>query len=111
MVATNTISSPAVPVPGEEAARFPTLESESVRQSGQKLQELIRKTVEWAAIPGAPGIDKALLRRWQRDVRLLTRSAARPPALGVFGESQVGKSYLISCFSGSDQNDLMVQDP
>lgn len=60
----------------------------------------------------ATSVDEGDLRRRTRTCRHILHAAARPPAVGVFGESQAGKSFLISCMSGSAvASGLVVEEP
>ena len=57
--------------------------------------------------------DEGLARQvtdWRRTAERLERAVERPATVGVFGESQVGKSYLVSAFSGGGE-ELCIRDP
>lgn len=92
-------------------SEFHTPEAQRVSQRADQLRNALRDALHWTRIEGTPGFDAKKLQEWRRDVEMLRRSAARPPAVGLFGESQMGKSFLVSAFSSGDSGRLQVQDP
>ncbi len=81
-----------------------------------RLLEAARQSVAWANDPGnekvlgpeRAGVDKGL-RRLVTEVAKLGRSIDRPGCVGVFGPSQVGKSYLVSILASGQGQPFKVQ--
>lgn len=97
----------------EQAAEQPT---EQDRTGATHLRDTLKGALAWAQSSAeerlSPSEGKRLRELFDRSARL-AQAAVRPPALGVFGESQVGKSFLIGAFSdsGEGQGSLLIRDP
>ena len=79
-----------------------TKTAEDLQRLCRRSGDLGQETVEWIVDPENAGVVKAqaesLSRRFRRHVvecRKMEATVVRPMALGVFGESQTGKSYLV----------------
>lgn len=87
-------------------------EEQKVIRMADQLADLLRSSSEWAASFLKDGqirkfMDKVLQEK-HVTVRRIKESAFRPLALGVFGASQCGKSYLVSELVRGGQNSLSV---
>ena len=97
----------------EQAANLPAGQD---RTGATHLRDTLKSALAWAQSSTeerlSPSEGKRLRDLFDRSARL-AQAAVRPPALGVFGESQVGKSFLIGAFSDSDegQGSLLIRDP
>jgi hypothetical protein len=86
--------------------------SSSVKQAAHELRSVLGAGATWAAGPGIGCGDELRLRKWERGAAHIARSADRPPAIGLFGESQVGKSFLVSSLVGGRGSDeIRILDP
>lgn len=50
------------------------------------------------------------LASWSKKASLLHRAARRKPAIGIYGESQIGKSFLISSLATEGES-ILIRDP
>jgi len=48
--------------------------------------------------------------QWAKEASLLVRASERNPALGLYGESQIGKSFLISALATNEEQ-IFIMDP
>jgi hypothetical protein len=86
-------------------------QAHDVKTAAESLLDLHRRAEEWRHIANEiVTVDPGDLRKRTRKCSILSQTAARPPTVGVFGESQVGKSFLISRLTGS-QAGVLIKDP
>lgn len=87
-------------------------QSHLLKAAGQ-VQQAIEQVLEWRSLSREVAPDDSTLRGWRRDLRNLRFSAGRPRTVGLFGESQVGKSYLVSRFATEegDGEGIQIVDP
>lgn len=94
-----------------QQARLHPEEQKVIRMADQ-LSELLKSSSDWSAAYLKDGqirkfMDK-ILQEKHVTVKRIRESAHRPLALGVFGASQCGKSYLVSELVRGGQNSLSV---
>ena len=78
--------------------------------AAQKLKHAIARVREWRNFPKANSPESIPLAKWSKEAFLLARAVTRNPAMGVYGESQAGKSFLISSLATGGTT-ILVRDP
>jgi hypothetical protein len=92
------------------------MNSEGLTRDISKLSDALEGALDWVSAPEnevSVRQDRAVLERVLRgaiyDSGRLSRSARRPMCIGVFGPSQVGKSYLVSSLVAPRGAELVAQ--
>lgn len=77
------------------------------------IQRVVEQVQQWRTLSKQGSPDDRTLRGWRSELRNLRYSAGRPRTVGVFGESQVGKSYLVSRFATAEEDEegIQIVDP
>lgn len=87
----------------------------AVAKNASQLRTIMDDAAALANLDGSRlAQDEGLARKvigWRRIAERLERAVERPTTVGVFGESQVGKSFLVSAFSGGGEGELCIRDP
>lgn len=84
---------------------------EKIKKASQELQKTIRSVRIWQNHPErGKNMGGNQYPQWAKDACLLVRASERNPALGVYGESQIGKSFLISALATNDEK-IFIKDP
>jgi hypothetical protein len=81
---------------------------------GNALGQAIGGAIDWVAETRATAksVDREAdqtieaLRRYRNKSRRLAKAASRPPAIGIFGISQAGKSFLVDSLSKGENGRL-----
>ncbi len=92
------------------------MNSEFARLMGswEQFQDLVRETGDWLEdaagtsrrVAGELPETRNVLREGIRSSQVMLRACRANPGIGIFGPSQVGKSYLVSAFASSEDNKL-----
>ena len=84
---------------------------EKIKKAAKELQQTTKLVRCWERHPGRPkhmGGNQGP--QWAKDASLLVRASERNPALGLYGESQIGKSFLISALA-TNEDQIFIKDP
>ncbi len=84
---------------------------EKIKNAAKELQQTTKSVRSWERHPhrekqmgGNQGP------QWVKEANLLVRASDRNPALGLYGESQIGKSFLISALATNEEQ-IFILDP
>lgn len=84
---------------------------EKIKKAAKELQQTTKLVRFWERHPGRPehmGGNQGP--QWAKEASLLVRASERNPALGLYGESQIGKSFLISALATNEEQ-IFIKDP
>ena len=84
---------------------------EKIKKAAKELQQTTKLVRFWERHPGRPkhmGGNQGP--QWAKEAILLVRASERNPALGLYGESQIGKSFLISALATNEEQ-IFIKDP
>lgn len=91
-------------------------EMKKVSEGFERLESNTKKAIRWVNVnSSAPCVNKSAstVKRNLTEVlvnaRRLKAITSKPCSIGLFGQSQAGKSYLVSCLAGNEKSDLIAK--
>ncbi len=81
-----------------------------LQSAADGLKDTIARIQSWERFFKGKAPSGASVAAWRKRAALVQRASRRKPAVGVYGESQIGKSYLISALA-TESPSIMIKTP